>query len=139
MTDPLPRHQGRCLCEAIQYTVVGRMRGVVYCHCSMCRRWHGTAAPYTSPEEGGRIEISGEENLAWYRSSDKGSRGFCRTCGSSLFWRDNGSMKLDVTAGSLDHPTGLKAAKHIFVADAADFANLDDGLPRSEASSSGST
>jgi hypothetical protein len=32
------------------------------------------------------LELRGEERIAWYRSSEKVRRGFCATCGSSLFF-----------------------------------------------------
>ena len=35
----------------------------------------------------GPVEFSGVENIASYRSSEWAERGFCRICGSNLFYR----------------------------------------------------
>jgi hypothetical protein len=67
--------------------------------------------------------------LAWYRSSAAAERGFCRACGGNLFWRPVGEGLTSVTAGTLDGPTGIELAEHIFVADKGDYYSIDDDLP----------
>ena len=74
------------------------------------------------------MEIEGQP--AWYRSSHSARRGFCPTCGSSLFWAEDGNSRLSIHAGTLDNPTGLRLAGHIFTADKGDYYDLDDGLPQ---------
>jgi hypothetical protein len=37
---------------------------------------------------------------------------------------------IDIAAGSLDQPTGLALAQHIFVADKGDYYEIVDELPR---------
>ena len=71
-----------------------------------------------------------DRGLAWYDSSDVARRGFCRHCGSGLFWHRKGAPRMAITAGSLDQPTGLKVVKHIFVDDKADYLEITDGLPQ---------
>ena len=39
---------GRCLCGQVQYEIHGALRGIVNCHCSKCRRFHGNYGAYTS-------------------------------------------------------------------------------------------
>jgi hypothetical protein len=56
-------------------------------------------------------------------------RGFCATCGSNLFW-DAGTERVSIFAGTLDAPTGLRLAGHIFCADKGDYYELADGLPQ---------
>ncbi len=34
--------------------------------------------------------------------------------------------------GAIDTPTGVRLAKHIFVADKGDYYDIEDGLPQSE-------
>jgi hypothetical protein len=36
-------HEGRCLCGNVRYEVDGPFAAVVNCHCSMCRKHHGSA------------------------------------------------------------------------------------------------
>lgn len=70
------------------------------------------------------------DTLRWYQSSPTAERGFCVTCGSSLFWRQVNSAQIDVAPGALDAPTGLRLAGHIFVADKGDYYDIADGLPQ---------
>jgi hypothetical protein len=121
------RATGGCLCGAIRYEVRGPLRDVVNCHCGQCRRAHGHYAAYTNAEWSA-VTLSGAEHLRWFESSDFARRGFCTTCGSSLFWERRGSSSVSIAAGSLDAPTGLKTVRHIFVKDAGDYYRIDDGL-----------
>jgi hypothetical protein len=105
---------GRCLCGAVRYEIRGRLRNVVNCHCSKCRRFHGHPGAYTSVRRGDLV-LTAQAGLKWYRSvtdeTPNVHRGFCGECGSSLFWDPRGSgQNIAVTAGSLDSPTGLKTA-----------------------------
>ena len=39
------------------------------------------------------LEIEGLSNLTWFQSSATAKRGFCKICGSQLFWTEVGSNK----------------------------------------------
>ena len=62
-------------------------------------------------------------------------RGFCRVCGSSLFWDPRGQDFVYISAGTLDPPTGLRAAGHVWLSQAGDYYEITDDLPRAEGSS----
>ena len=121
-------HSGSCLCGAVTYRVTGPMRPVVACHCTQCRKTSGFHVAATSaPREA--VEVTGD--VAWFQSSETARRGFCPVCGSNLFW-DGGGANLSIMAGTLDGPTGLTLAGHIFCADKGDYYDIADGLPRAE-------
>ena len=126
---PPIRGTGGCLCGAVRYEVRGPLRAVVDCHCSQCRRTSGHFAAFTAtrPEDLVLIESGG---LRWYRSSARGRRGFCEVCGSSLFWEPASGERVSIAAGTLDLPTGLATAAHVFVEDSGDYYTISDGLPR---------
>lgn len=76
------------------------------------------------------------------RSALRGSwrvaqRGFCKACGSSLFWEPFDLDSTGILAGSLDSPTKLETIGHIFVGEKPDFYDITDDLPQFEASSNG--
>ena len=121
---------GSCLCGSVRFEVRGPMREVLICHCKQCRRQHGHAAAYTNaPAE--KFRFLEQRGLAWHRSSEEAERGFCRECGSSLFWRRIGARSLSVTAGSLDEPTGLACGAHLFTAYKGDYYEIgEDGVAR---------
>ena len=118
---------GACLCGSVKYTVTGPLRPVVYCHCEQCRRTSGhfVAATACKPEH---LTLVVDDGLRWFRSSPIAQRGFCANCGASLFWRPEHGRYVSIMAGTLDLPTGLKAAEHIYVSDAADYYSILDGL-----------
>jgi len=126
---------GGCLCGAVRYEIRGPLRGVVNCHCSNCRRWHGHHGAYTSAGLDG-LQLVQDGGLQWYDSvSDETPnvrRGFCRECGSSLFWHPLGQDAIAIAAGSLDAPTGLETIAHLWTSRRGDYYELGDGLPAFE-------
>ena len=120
---------GHCLCGAVRFKTRGALRDVVACHCSQCRRQTGLYYAATNVANAD-LEVTGEDNVRWYRASEHGERGFCQTCGSALFWRFAGEGHTSVLAGAFDEPTGLKLSHHIFCADKGDFYEITDGLPQ---------
>jgi hypothetical protein len=120
---------GGCLCGGVRYRVDGPLSDVGACHCSQCRKTTGHFFVATSCERSA-LHFESDETLAWYDSSPKARRGFCSRCGSSLFWQGNGRDDIDILAGTLDMPTGLKMTDHIFVADKGDYYEIADGLPQ---------
>jgi hypothetical protein len=122
------RATGGCLCGRVRYTVRGPLRGILLCHCGQCRRVHSHLGAYSSAARAD-IDLKGAEAIVWFASSGRGRRGFCGTCGSSLFFEPAGEPRLAIAAGSLDQPTGLEVIGHEYVADKADYDRIDDGLP----------
>ena len=127
------RATGRCLCGAVTFEVRGPLRDVVLCHCVECRRWTGSVGAFaaTLVED---LVIGETGALRWIDSpeSARGARrGFCSSCGSSLFWQAAGGERVSIAAGTLDEPTRLRVAAHIYTHQAGDWDELpDDGLPR---------
>ena len=132
---------GGCLCGAVRYEVRGALRSVINCHCSKCRRVHGHTAAYTSVRREDLI-LTRQDGLEWYHSlSDETPnvhRGFCNTCGSSLFWdpKDIGDT-IAISAGTLDAPTGLNTIGHVWVSQAGDYYEITDDLPKFDESHEG--
>jgi hypothetical protein len=119
---------GACLCGAVRFEVSGPLRDVVVCHCSLCRRSGTSAAAYTSAPRGA-VHLLADEGLATYVDVNGRERGFCRACGSSLFWAEPGAGSISISAGALDGETGLRVERHIHGASAADWERLPADLP----------
>jgi len=119
---------GGCLCGAVTYRVNGPLRPVIACHCAQCRKSSGHHVAATSVARSD-IGISGD--VTWYQSSDTARRGFCSACGSNLFW-DGAGANLSIFAGTLDGPTGLTMAGHIYCADKGDYYEIVDDLPKAD-------
>lgn len=120
------RHEGRCLCGAVGYTVSGPLRDVVDCHCERCRRFTGHhLAASGAPVNAVHVDDA-DGRLSWY-GVPGAEYGFCRTCGSSLFWRAESSPEhLSICAGTLDPPTGLRTTEAWWTSQASDYFTRAD-------------
>jgi hypothetical protein len=123
------RHSGSCLCGAVRFTTKGSLRGVIYCHCSQCRRQTGHFVAATASQDPDLV-IEGGDNLTWFAASPDALRGFCKTCGSVLFWKGEGKSYTSIMAGAFERPSSLVGQAHIFVADKGDYYEIEDGLPQ---------
>lgn len=121
--------KGSCNCGGVKWEVDTDMRGVVACHCTQCRKQSGHYFAATNAPNA-NLKIAGEENLKWFHSSSNARRGFCRECGSALFWKIENSDTTSILAGSIDGDTGLKLVEHIYVSDKGDYYDINDHVPK---------
>lgn len=89
--------KGHCLCGAVSVNVSELSSKFGACHCDMCRRWSG--GPYLSVDCGVDVSMDGEESITTYSSSSWADRGFCKQCGSHLFYRLKESGQYFMAAG----------------------------------------
>jgi len=120
---------GGCLCGAVRFRTTGPLRGIIYCHCTQCRRQTGHVVAATSAADAD-LAVEGAAHLSWYAASADARRGFCSVCGSLLFWKREGSPATSIMAGAFDRPSGLAGKSHIFVADKGDYYEICDRLPQ---------
>ena len=121
---------GRCECGKVAFKVDEIRKSVTVCHCGQCRRTSGHLWASTYAQSYAQIEFSDQAGLSWYASSQMAKRGFCRFCGSSLFYSLNREQGVGIAAGCLSSPTGLAVQKHIFVDDKGDYYDIGDELPQ---------
>ncbi len=124
-------NKGSCLCGAVRFEVTGALHPPDACHCSQCRKQSGHFWASTDVSRAA-LSISGAENLSWFQSSEKVRRGFCSTCGSSLFWDPIRKDTIAIAMGAFDTRTGTSLAIHIHVADKGDYYDIADGLPQNQ-------
>ena len=127
-------HKGSCLCGAITIDISGDVPDPIACHCTKCRKWNGHFGVGAEVKRTA-LTIHGEDSLSWFVSSDKARRGFCKTCGTSLFFDPLDTVKNDwigVLMGAFDGPTRSKLALHIYAAEKGDYYEITDGVPQNE-------
>lgn len=95
---------GHCVCGAVQFTAKSMQTSVGACHCKSCRRWGG--GPYMPVDCGTDVSFDGEENISIFASSEWAERGFCKQCGSHLFYRLKATQQHLMAVGLFDddHP-----------------------------------
>jgi hypothetical protein len=115
---------GGCQCGRVRYEVRGKLRDIIACHCTQCRRTSGHFVAATACRRQA-FTLVRAETLKWYVAVPGYRRGFCGECGSSLFFEELGGERVSIAAGSLDEPQGLKIVAHIFAGEAGDYYELD--------------
>jgi len=128
--------KGGCFCGAVEYQVTGRLRDVVNCHCIECTQLNGNFGSHSKALTDS-IQILKDDGLTWYQISDTARRGFCRKCGSSLFWEAKGQNATGIVIGSLEKRNQFNPIGHIFVGEKSDFYEITDNLPQFQRSSNG--
>jgi hypothetical protein len=120
-------HRGSCLCGQVTFTVAGDLPGPDACHCSRCRKSSGH---YFASTDVPKAALTVAGAVTWYHSSEKVRRGFCGTCGASLFWDPVFRDFIGVAMGAFDDATGTRLDKHIFTGSKGDYYEIADGLPQ---------
>ena len=118
--------RGSCLCGEVAYEALGALQHAHHCHCTYCRKAHGTPVA-TGAMAHGRRWLRGEENVARYESSPGFFRSFCKRCGSALPGDPFGGFTF-IDLGTLDGDPGVRPAFHMFVASKAPWWEIRDGL-----------
>jgi hypothetical protein len=103
---------GGCLCGAVRYTATDVDPMYHACHCGMCLRWGG--APFMGAHVG-NVTFEGAEYLRRYGSSEWAERGFCKLCGSSLFYYMKPHDRYSLCAGTFDDQSSLTLVDEIFI------------------------
>ncbi len=124
--------RGSCLCGAVSWSVDGELELAHACHCSMCRKSHGTAyGAFASVKASGFRWTAGRDAVQIYRSSESGVRPFCGRCGSKVPNVEPSGERVSFPLGPLEgHGADFKLLAHIFVGSKAPWHEIRDGLPQ---------
>lgn len=125
---------GRCLCGEVTFEYDGPLGPIALCHCSQCRRAHGSAFSASAPVQKMHFRYTGGEPMITEFESRPGKyRGFCSQCGSQLYSRlDAISGILRLRVGCINEPLGKRPAAHVFTGSMADWYTITDDVPRYE-------
>lgn len=128
---------GGCLCGAVRFEVSAPASDLYHCHCSMCRRIHGTAfATYAVVMRSAMTLVKGEDMLSRYDSSPGVTRSFCRRCGCQIAidvaYQPDDRWFMPAILDDPVHPGAGRRERHIFVSSKLPWLHLDGVLPQSE-------
>lgn len=117
--------RGACLCGAVRVRIDADLPDPWACHCGQCRKQTGHhLASVEVPRA--RVKFAGGDAAGRFRASDRAERGFCRTCGSTLYWRLEGAETIWIAMGLLGDTEGLRLTRHVHVADKGDYYEVAD-------------
>lgn len=111
--------KGHCLCGKVKITAPSMSREVGVCHCGMCRRW--TGGPLFAIDCGTDVTFDGKDSVGVYNSSDWAERGFCKHCGTHLFYRLKGNNQYILPVGIFDNAQGLVFDHQIFIEEKPEY------------------
>lgn len=132
--------RGSCLCGSVRYQIDGSLSPIQYCHAQRCRKASGAA--FATEAAARAIDFSftqGEELIASYdapilHEPPAYRRNFCTQCGSPLPVPLEGTDYVIIQGGTLDGDVPAKVFRHIFTGQRAPWYELNDELPKFEAS-----
>lgn len=104
---------GSCLCGEVHVQVAKVSNKVGACHCGMCRKWGG--GPLLAVDCGTEVTFTGEENITTFASSEWAKRGFCKQCGTHLFYHLNENNQYIMPVGLLENIDELLFDHQIFI------------------------
>lgn len=123
---------GGCLCGAVRFAVTGATKWCAHCHCSLCRRAHGAAFVtwFGVADEQFRF-TSGQAVVRWYASTPGARRGFCGTCGSTIFFAsERWPGETHIVLAAMDSAIDREPSAHVFFDSHVDWVRLGDDLKR---------
>jgi|SRR5882672_5732415 len=124
---------GSCLCGTVRYETSGPFNSMTHCHCSLCRKHHGSAfGTYLSGSAEKFRWVAGEDKILSYESPEAGHRTSCSVCGSAVPLILTGDDLALLPAGPLEGDIGMKPEAHIFVGSKAPWYIITDSLPQHE-------
>jgi hypothetical protein len=123
---------GGCLCGAVRYTSDAEPAFVAVCHCVTCQKYTGSAYSINVGLPGESVTITGSSHATYEdRSGSSGKpflRTFCSRCGSPISGRgDAYSGLIFLKAGTLDDPSQVKPAIHIWCSEKLPWVVIEDG------------
>jgi hypothetical protein len=121
-------HTGGCQCGAVRYALYSEPFNPMICHCRMCQKAFGNVlAAYA---------LVNIQNFTWtrgspglFKSSAVVERGFCRSCGTPLSYRNVEDPLICISIGSLDEPERVEPAVQLGVESKMTWFGKLDGLP----------
>lgn len=126
--------EGGCLCGAVRYQseFTAEPATIMACHCATCQKNTGGAFSLNLALPADSLTMTGE-TLTTYedRAGASGKpfyRSFCSRCGSPISSQgDAYSGLVFVKAGTLDDPSWLQPAAHIWCAEKQPWVHIEPG------------
>lgn len=121
-----------CLCGIVQMEIKSPFISASYCHCSQCRKSHGASSvAYGSILKNDIEWLSGKKKVRCFESSEKVKRGFCKVCGSNLYYYNKDyPSHLDIPLSIIDGEPTLQPEYHIYVSSKPNWYEINDDLPQ---------
>ncbi len=125
---------GSCLCQRVKVSAKRMSKNFGACHCSMCKTWGG--GPLLASDCGTEVSFEGQDNISVYNSSDWAERGFCKHCGTHLFYKLKEKSVYHMPLGLFVLPEEMQFESQIFIENKPgyyEFSNATKNMTGEEA------
>ncbi len=114
--------RGKCLCETVEFEILGATPKLYQCHCSLCRKQGGSTSNTATivPLKNFRW-LSGQERISSFVKPTGFRSDFCSTCGSTVPNPLRTTPYYWVPSGMLDGSEKLEIAVHLYVGSKASW------------------
>lgn len=135
MSEQLQSFEGGCRCGAVRYTCSATPMFAGHCHCRDCQYASGGGFSTIVGVPSAAVDMNGE--LGGYtvtaESGNELTRKFCPKCGTPILTELHSNPQMMVLkAGTLDDPSWLKPAMHIWTASGQPWSAELDSIPKFE-------
>ncbi|TBR37976.1 GFA family protein [Marinomonas agarivorans] len=123
-----------CLCGEIKLRLHSPFISASTCHCRQCQKSHASAnAAYGVALKTDIEWLEGKKKIKKFASSDQVKRGFCKNCGTNIFFYDKSHPNhLDIPLAIFDSKINFEPEYHIYVGSKVSWETINDGLPQYE-------
>lgn len=122
--------KGSCLCGEIEYEAELIKDKIFNCHCTQCRKSHGSAFATQAFAIGESLKfLKGEKFIGEYKGGHC-IRAFCKNCGSRLMnYAPDKNNYLSIALSTLDSNFKSGPVAHVFVAYKAPWSIPSSEIP----------
>lgn len=112
-------HRGACLCGSVRVVAVTTSNSIGACHCTMCLKWG--SGPLFAAECDSDVQFEGGDSISTFSSSEWAERGFCRECGTHLFYRLKQGGHYAIPIGLFEGNSQWVLSEQIFIDEKPSF------------------
>jgi hypothetical protein len=129
---PAQPHRGGCLCGAVRYLYDARPRALIACHCRDCQKITGATNLLTLMGDAAAFIHERGELARFRKRADSGREADyvrCAKCGVRVWHEPLAAPQFCfIAAGTLDDPSWVVPAAHIWASRAAPSALIPEGV-----------
>lgn len=119
--------EGRCLCKAVA-VITAEQSEIGACHCGTCRAWTG-GAPRFSMSCGSDVQFIGQEHISRFKSSALAERGFCKHCGTHIYYHFLPQNNYIISAGLFADSEYFNLTIQVFIDKKPRYYTLSNQTP----------
>ena len=127
-------YKGSCLCGKVRFEISDKIKNIVCCHCSQCRKVQGSAfATNGNVDKENFRFVSGENELTGYAVNPDQTKYFCKHCGSPIMsLKKSEPDVVRVRLGTIESDITERPGAHIFVGSKANWEEICEDIPQYE-------